>query len=117
MNKIPFALLASTLLFSSAKATEPPKPTSPPVPISVAKVQRQQIPALIEVAGTLQAAESAVIAAKVTGTVTKVPVVLGSSVKKGDLLVAIEPFGPKDPQAAKNPVYRVTGPCQISVGV
>ena len=45
--------------------------------------------ALIEVAGTLQAAENAVIAAKVTGTVTKVPVVLGSSVKKGDLLVAI----------------------------
>ena len=82
-------LLASTLLFSSAGATEPPKPTSPPVPISVAKVQRQQIPALIEVAGTLQAAESAVLAAKVTGTVTKVPVVLGSSVKRGDLLVAI----------------------------
>ena len=82
-------LLAAPLLFSSARATEPPKPTSAPVTISVAKVQRQQIPALIEVAGTLQAAESAVIAAKITGTVTKVPVVLGSSVKKGDLLVAI----------------------------
>jgi len=37
--------------------------------------------------------------------------------QQGDLLVAIQPFGPKDPQAAKNPVYRVTGPCQISVGV
>jgi signal peptidase I len=38
-------------------------------------------------------------------------------VEQGGLLVAIQPFGPKDPQSAKNPLYRVTGPCQLSVAV
>ena len=54
--------------------------------VGVAKVQQQDIPAVIEVAGTLQAKESATIAAKVTGIVTRVPVVLGSTVQTGDLL-------------------------------
>ena len=44
---------------------------------------------MVEVAGTLQAKESAVIAAKVTGVVTKVPVKLGSAVNAGALLVEI----------------------------
>lgn len=38
-------------------------------------------------------------------------------VEQGGLLVAILPFGPKEVQAAKSPVYRVTGPCQVSVAV
>lgn len=88
--KLPLAVfIASTLLISAALAAESPLPTAARMTVTVAKVQRQQIPSLIEVAGTLQAAESAVIAAKVTGIVTKVPVVLGSTVKTGDLLVAI----------------------------
>jgi len=37
--------------------------------------------------------------------------------EQGGILVAIQPFGPKDPQSAKSPLYRVTGPCQISVAV
>lgn len=83
------AFLAQALLISTALATEPPLPSVAPTTIGVAKVQRQPLPALIEVAGTLQSAESAAIAAKVTGIVTKVPVVLGSTVKAGELLVAI----------------------------
>jgi type IV secretory pathway protease TraF len=37
--------------------------------------------------------------------------------EQGGILVAILPFGPKDVQAAKSPVYRVTGPCQIALVV
>lgn len=42
-----------------------------------------------EVVGTVRAVHQAVIAAKVTGTIEKMPVVLGSAVKTGDLLVKI----------------------------
>jgi len=60
-----------------------------PVAVTVAKVSEQEVPVLIEVAGTLQAAERASIAAKVTGVIARMPVVLGSTVNAGDLLVTI----------------------------
>lgn len=85
-----FLVLALALLLTTAHTQEQqPATASGAVTVAVAKVQAQRIPAPIEVAGTLQAAESAAIAAKVTGIVTKVPVVLGSRVKAGDLLVQI----------------------------
>lgn len=88
--KLPLAVfMASTLLISTTLAAESPLSDATSTTVTVARVHRQPIPAPIEVAGTLQAAESAAIAAKVTGVVTKVPVVLGSMVKNGDLLVAI----------------------------
>lgn len=66
--------------------------TSPALPVATvqtATVIEQTVPTLVEVVGTLQAVERAAIAAKVTGVVTQVPVVLGSRVNKGDLLVTI----------------------------
>lgn len=76
---------------ASALAAQPvtPDTTSTPILVTVAKASEQEIPALTELAGTLQAAERAAIAAKVTGVITRMPVVLGATVKTGDLLVAI----------------------------
>lgn len=82
-------LCISCLLALPASATEQDRTDSHTVAVSVAKAELRDIPSLVEVAGTLQAKEKAAIAAKVTGIVTRVPVVLGSSVKTGDLLVAI----------------------------
>lgn len=65
---------------------------SPALPVAVVRtsiVIEQTVPTLVEVVGTLQAVERAAIAAKVTGVVTDVPVVLGSRVNTGDLLVNI----------------------------
>ena len=59
------------------------------VAVKTCAVIEQTVPTLVEVVGTLQAVERAAIAAKVTGVVTDVPVVLGSRVTKGDLLVKI----------------------------
>lgn len=85
-----FLALVPALLLTTVQAQEQHSATAyAPVTVTVAKVQAQRIPSLIEVAGTLQAAESAAIAAKVTGIVTKVPVMLGSTIKAGDLLVQI----------------------------
>jgi len=86
------------LLFSFPLWTLPIFPTlaasggqtaAPPVTVTVAPVRQQVVPALVEVAGTVQAAERAAIAAKVTGAITRMPVVLGSTVRAGDLLATI----------------------------
>lgn len=83
-------LFLSSLLYGPTWAADHQQQERPNLTsVGVATVQQQEIPSVIEVAGTLQAKESAVIAAKVTGVVTRVPVVLGSTVQTGDLLVAI----------------------------
>lgn len=64
-------------------------PALPAAAVQTSSVIEQTVPTLVEVVGTLQAVERAAIAAKVTGVVTDVPVVLGSRVTKGDLLVEI----------------------------
>nr|WP_321403944.1 efflux RND transporter periplasmic adaptor subunit [uncultured Desulfobacter sp.] len=64
-------------------------PALPAATVQTSTVIEQTVPTLVEVVGTLQAVERAAIAAKVTGVVTDVPVVLGSRVTKGDLLVEI----------------------------
>ncbi|MDD2466058.1 MAG: efflux RND transporter periplasmic adaptor subunit [Desulfobulbus sp.] len=84
-----FLLLASCLLSTSVLAGEQERTRAEPATVGVAKAELQAIPTLVEVVGTLQAKESAVIAAKMTGIITQVPVALGSTVKTGDLLLTI----------------------------
>ncbi len=60
-----------------------------PVQVRVVTVTRQELPSQIELVGTVVPVNRAAIAAKVTGTIEKMPVVLGSRVKKGELLVQI----------------------------
>jgi len=60
-----------------------------PATVTVATASEQPVPALAAVVGTIQATERAAIAAKVTGVISRMPVVLGSTVRAGDLLVAI----------------------------
>jgi len=83
-----FLCLSSLLCLPALAVDQSPAQTSPTT-VATAKAQLQDIPSMVEVAGTLQAKESAVIAAKVTGIVSKVGVQLGSAVKAGELLVAI----------------------------
>ncbi|PID72632.1 MAG: efflux transporter periplasmic adaptor subunit [Desulfobulbus propionicus] len=82
-------LLVFTSCFSQYLRAEEAKITTAPVTVTTAQAKLQSVPALIEVVGTIQAVERATIAAKVTGVITKLPVVLGSRVKKADLLVVI----------------------------
>jgi len=64
-------------------------PSSAPIHVQTTTVREQQINSRIEVVGTLQAIHQAVIAAKITGTILDIPVVLGERVEKGALLVKI----------------------------
>jgi len=89
---LPLSLFCLILLAASpfpALAETKNKEAAAPVTVTVTKVSEQEVPVLMEVAGTLQAAERASIAAKITGVITRMPVVLGSMVKAGDLLAAI----------------------------
>ena len=61
----------------------------PTVAVHVQTVQESSSHAQVELVATIQAVQQAAIAAKVTGTITELPVVLGSRVKRGDLLVKI----------------------------
>jgi len=89
LRAVLFSLPLWTVLFSPTLAATGGKEATQPAVVSVAVAREQVVPALVEVAGTVQAAERAAIAAKVTGVITRMPVVLGSAVKTGDLLVAI----------------------------
>ncbi len=60
-----------------------------PVTVTTGQVRRLTISSPVEVVGTIQAVDQATIAARIAGTITEIPVVLGSTVSRGDLLVRL----------------------------
>ena len=83
------ALWLSIMPAFSAMAGTASQNTPQPVAVTVATVVAREVPSFAVVTGTVQAAEQAAIAAKVSGTIVNMPIQLGSRVKKGDLLVTI----------------------------
>jgi RND family efflux transporter MFP subunit len=61
----------------------------PPASVRVQKIETVKQPAVEEVVGTVQAKLQAVIEAKVSGRITRLPVTLGQSVKQGEVLVEL----------------------------
>ena len=88
------ALLLSALLtlrlLLPVPVTAAPAPAVAPVVVPVARVEAREIPSLVELTGTVQAAERAAISAKVSGVVSRVAVTLGSTVAAGEVLVTLE---------------------------
>ena len=70
-----------------------PAPTSKPpaIPVDVATVSRADVPVYLEGLGTVQAFYTVTITARVDGQIEKVAFKEGQDVKKGDLLVQIDP--------------------------
>jgi RND family efflux transporter MFP subunit len=66
-----------------------PGESLPPAAVRVQKIEAVKQPVLEEVVGTVQPKLQAVIEAKVSGRITRLPVVLGQSVKQGDALVEL----------------------------
>jgi len=67
------------------KTTEPIAPVAVTVQTATETVSSSEN----EIVGTIEAVQRATIAAKVTGTIADMPVVLGAMVKQGDLLVKL----------------------------
>lgn len=76
---------------ASASGKRGGRESSPTYPVDVMTVSRQRIAYAVTAPGTLAAIERVQITARVAGGVDKVAFVEGQKVKKGDLLVAIDP--------------------------
>ena len=77
LHILPLSLFCLILLAASplpAQAETTNKEAAAPVAVAVAKVSEQDVPVLIEVAGTLQAAERSSIAAMVRESIRLAPV-------------------------------------------
>lgn len=77
----------------SATASPATPPASGPtgVPVSVAPVQRKDVPIWLRGLGLVQAFNAVQLRSRVDGTLTQVPVTEGQEVKQGDLLAVIDP--------------------------
>jgi membrane fusion protein, multidrug efflux system len=66
------------------------QPELPPVHVRTTTVETRSMPAVEEVVGTVRAKLRATIEAKASGRIVELPVVLGQSVKAGDLLARLD---------------------------
>ena len=87
-------LLASLTMFSSctpeeAKKSQQTAPQLPTLQVQVEPLEQVTAPSRLEVVGTLEAIERASISSRIPGQIIELPVVLGSRVSQGDLLVKI----------------------------
>ncbi len=88
---IGYLLVAGVVALAGCKGGDEgkPAPQLPTVQVGVQEVANESVRSQIEVVGTVQAVEHASIASRVSGQIVDLPVVLGSQVQKGDLLVKI----------------------------
>lgn len=75
---------------ASAKKDSTPATAKPAVAIKVQKAQTKQLPAYLELSGTLAADEQSDVATQAPGAVQEVLVDVGSRVKKGDPLAKLD---------------------------
>ena len=83
--------------YAGWRALNPPPPPPPP---PSAKVEKADIIQLVQAAGVLQAKTKVDVGAQVSGQIQTLHVQLGQQVKKGELLVSL------DPELARNDVAR-----------
>ena len=81
--------LLSTSIAQPAPTAPPPDPQA--IPVTVAPVTRQDVPIFAEGIGTVQAFQSVLIQARVTGWLDRIAFKEGQDVKPGDLLAEIDP--------------------------
>jgi multidrug efflux system membrane fusion protein len=81
--------IAQTLSTPSSPAAPPPDGAA--IPVTIAPVTRQDVPVFAEDIGTVQAFQSVLIQARVTGWLDRIAFAEGQDVKPGDLLAEIDP--------------------------
>lgn len=93
MKIAPYCLvLAAAMVLIGCREEHPAAPSAvdpAPMEVRTAAVASLESRLQTEVTGTVRSVNQAVIAAKVTGIIEKMPVVLGTQVQRGDLLVQV----------------------------
>ena len=88
--RITSILIAITAVFGGCRRHEAAlTPSGSPVPVTVVTVEQVNEPENIAMPGTVRAADRAVIAAKVSGTISELTWGLGQHVKGGEVLVKL----------------------------
>lgn len=85
-------LFALTLVAGCSKHSEEVASIAsklPPARVHLGVVQREQLPSLVELTGTVRPVKRALLASKVMGVIGELPVSLGQQVRTGDLLAKI----------------------------
>jgi membrane fusion protein, multidrug efflux system len=85
------ALRTGFLGTSIAQTVPAPQPDPPTIPVTIAPVTRQDVPVFAEGLGTVQAFQSVLIQARVTGWLDRIAFTEGQQVEPGDLLAEIDP--------------------------
>ncbi len=67
------------------------KPDTPPVPVTVVPVEKQNVPVYLTALGTVQALNTVTISAQVSGQLLSLDFTEGQPVKKGQVLAQIDP--------------------------
>jgi multidrug efflux system membrane fusion protein len=85
--------LGTSIAQTSSAPSSPtaPQPDGAAIPVTVAPVTRQDVPVFDEGIGTVQAFQSVLIQARVTGWLDRIAFAEGQDVKPGDLLAEIDP--------------------------
>lgn len=87
------AAVALMIGCSSNSEMENPSGRRAPVMVRTEPVEQANFPVTVRVGGTLLGIQQTSIPAKISSTVTKIPVRVGQSVRKDDLLVMLDPGG------------------------
>ncbi|HEU4641988.1 MAG TPA: efflux RND transporter periplasmic adaptor subunit [Gemmatimonadaceae bacterium] len=82
------ALLGAVLL---AACSDPKTPPPAAVPVSVARVERRDVPYEIQATGTVEPMQTVSVSSQVSGILTRVAFKEGDEVRKGQILFEIDP--------------------------
>ena len=93
MNFFPIALiLAGTyVLAACSDSASEKKLAAPPVPVTAAQATERDIPVSLQVVGRAEAFASVILKSRVDGQVAEVFFTEGQHVKRGDLLIRLDP--------------------------
>jgi multidrug efflux system membrane fusion protein len=87
------AAIGIGVLFDGRSTAQQARPQAGPplVPVSTARVTRQDVPIYLKGLGSVQAFSSVLVRARVDGTLMQFPVTEGQEVKQADLIAVIDP--------------------------
>ena len=82
-------LASLCFVLGACRADTPPQP--PPVPVTLARADRRDVPLVLEATGTVEPVQTARVSPQVSGLVTRVAFREGQDVQQGQVLFTIDP--------------------------
>jgi len=90
-TKVILISVAALILCSACAAKKEQPKVKPPVPVKVALARQKDVPIQMKAIGNIEAFTSVAIKSQLSGQIARVHFQEGSDVRKGDLLISIDP--------------------------